>query len=81
VQKCGRSQSRIFAVVTWFFFGWNKTKLALRNKLDKVVIVGGSNNTGVWEPSPQPPETNGDSGAEPPTLKPILEYFLKKYAF
>jgi len=36
-----------------------------RNKLDKVVIVGGSNNAGVWRRSPQSPEANGGSWAEP----------------
>jgi len=31
------------------------------NELDKVVIVGGSNNARVWGRSPQPPKTNGGS--------------------
>jgi len=54
---------------------------ATRNELDKVVIVGGSNNAGVWRLSPQPPEVNGVLEAEPPTLRQFFTVFSKKYAF
>jgi len=81
VQKCERSKGRIFAVYTWFFFERNKMHLALETKLDKIVIVGGSNNPGVWRRSSQPPEANGGSGAKSPTLRRFLVFFPKKYAF
>jgi len=51
MKKCGRSKGRIFAVVTYFFFERNKMQFPLENKLDKVVI-GKSNNAGVWGRSP-----------------------------
>jgi len=38
-------------------------QFSARNELDKAVIVGGSNNAGVWEQSLQPPEANRGSGA------------------
>jgi len=47
-----------------------------RNELDKVVIVGGSNNSGVWGRSPQPLDANGGSGADPLTLRRFLEFFF-----
>jgi len=52
-----------------------------KNKLDKVVIIGGSNNVGFWGRISQPPEVNGGSGAESPTLRRFLQFFHKKYAF
>jgi len=55
--------------------------LNARKKLDKAVIVGESNDEGVWGRSPHPPETNVGLGAEPPTLKRFLQYFFKNYAF
>jgi len=42
-----------------FFFERNKKAFSTRNKLDRVVIVGGSNNAGGWGRRPLPPETNG----------------------
>jgi len=52
-----------------------------RHELDKVVIVGESNNAGVWGWNLRPPEANRDSGANPPTLKRLLQHFSKKNAF
>jgi len=40
--------------------------LNARSELDKVVIVGGSYNAGVWRQSPQPPEANGGSNGQLP---------------
>jgi len=34
--------------VILFFFEGNKTQNSTRNELDKLVIVGGSNNAGAW---------------------------------
>jgi len=53
-KSCGRSKSRTFTA---------------RNELNRLAIVGGSNNVGVWGQSPQLPEANGDSGAVLPTLR------------
>jgi len=46
----------------------------------KATAVGKSNNARVWGRSPQPPEANGGSGADPSTLQRILQ-LLQKYAF
>jgi len=48
---------------------------------DQAILVGGNNNTGVWGQSPQLPEANGGSGAEPPTLRRFYSFLYKKYAF
>jgi len=77
VQKCERSKGRAFAVVTWFFFERNKMHLALETNSIRVVIAGGNNNAGGWGRSPQPPEANGGSEAESPTLKRFLQFFPK----
>jgi len=45
--------------------------------VNQAILVGGSNNTGVWGRSPQPLKANRGSGAELPTLR----RFYKKYAF
>jgi len=37
-----------------------------------------SKNLGVWGRSPQPPEANGDLGAEPPTLWRFFLFFFAK---
>jgi len=47
-------------------------------ELYKAVIAGGSNNSGIWGRSPQPPEANGGSGAE---LRRFLQFLSQKYAF
>jgi len=73
VQKFWRSKySSILRVI-------NRTSRA-RNEVDKVLMVGGSNNAGHWRRSSQPPEANGGSGAEPPTQRQCFTFF-KKYAF
>jgi len=43
---------------------------------DKSISVSGSNNAGVWGRSPQTPEANGDSEAEPPGASAILQTFF-----
>jgi len=50
----------------FFFFEGNKPHSRARkphsrarNEVDKVVIVGGSNNEGVWGQSSKPAEVNG----------------------
>jgi len=51
-------------------------------KLRCVEILCTENNKGVWGQSPQPPEANGSSGAEPLTLRRFYScFFFKKYAF
>jgi len=50
--------------------------LHLEMNFDKAVIVGRSYNAGFWRRSPQPPEANGGSAAEPPTQS--LQFFFKK---
>jgi len=45
VQKYGRSKS---TAAILFFFEGNKNVYSIKNEFDKVVIAGGSNNTGVW---------------------------------
>jgi len=55
--------------------------LALETNIDKVVIVSGSYNVGVWGRSLQPPEANWGSGAELPSLRRFLLFFSQKYAF
>jgi len=45
-----------------------------------VVIAGGSNNAGVGA-SPQLPEANGGSEAEPPTLRRFLQFFPQNMRF
>jgi len=52
--------------------------ISTKNKLDKLVIACGSNNAGAWGRSPQPPEANGGSRAEPPMLRRFLHFFSKK---
>jgi len=49
----------------FFFFEGAISVLCVRMEPYKVVIAGGSNNAGVWVLSPQPPEANGGSGADP----------------
>jgi len=61
-----------------FFFEGNKPHLVREMNFDKVAIVGGSNNAGVWGRSPQPPEANRGSGTEPLTLKRFFTSFSKK---
>jgi len=79
VQTCGRSKKRTFTVVFLFLFQDNKAHLALEINFDKLVIVGESNNAGIWGWSPQPPEVNGGSGAESPMLRRFLTIFSKKW--
>jgi len=60
--KC-ESKSRAFIVVILFFFEGNKMHLAvvkksIRNELERLAIVGRSNNVEVWGQSPLLPETN-----------------------
>jgi len=50
----------------------------VRNEFDKVVMIGGSYNTGVWGRIPHPPEENGASRAEDPTLRRFLQFFFPK---
>jgi len=45
-----------------------------KQKLDKAVIVGESNDGGLGA---EPPEANGGLGAPPPTLRRFLQYFSK----
>jgi len=40
------------------FYGY-LSAFGAKHELDKVVIVGGSNNAGVWARIPQPPGANG----------------------
>jgi len=49
----------------------------------KTTAVGESNDAGVWGRSPQPPEVNKGSGAEPPTLRlrRFYSFSFQKYAF
>jgi len=61
---CERSKSRTFAVVILSFFEGNKTLFSAKNELDKVVIVGRSNNAEAWRQSFQPLKENGGLGAE-----------------
>jgi len=80
--KCGRIKNRTFTVVILFFFEGNKTYLALEMNFDNVVIVGGSNNAGVLERSPQPPEANGGFEQDPPMLRRYFTvFYFQKYAF
>jgi len=37
--------------------------------------------SGVWGRRSQPPEANGGSGAEPPTLRRFYSLFSQKYAY
>jgi len=41
----------------------------------KATAVGESNNAGVW--GSEPPDANGGSWAEPPTLRRFYSYFFK----
>jgi len=43
-ESCGRSKSRTFTVVILLFFEGNKTHFSVKNKLDRLAIVGKSNN-------------------------------------
>jgi len=67
-----RSKSRIFTVVTLFFSKVIKP-FSARNELDEIVIVGESNNAGVWESN-----FWRDSGAEPQTLRQLFYFFFPK---
>jgi len=51
-----------------------------KNAFDKVVTVSLSNNARVWGLSPQLPEANGGSEADPPTPG-YFNSFFQKYAF
>jgi len=62
----------------FFFLQGNEPHLVLEMNFDKVVIVGESNNAGVWGRSPQQPEANGGSEADPPTLRRFFTSFYKK---
>jgi len=42
-----------------FFFEGNNPYLVVEMNFDKVIIVGRSNNAGIWGRSPQLPEANG----------------------
>jgi len=53
----------------------------LKMHLDKAVTAGGSNNAGVWGRSLKPPEANGSSEAEPPTLRRFFSFFPKIECF
>jgi len=66
-------------VVILFFFDSNKNAFADRNGLDKVVILGGSNNVGVSEPS----ATGGKIGfwGETKRCDDFLVFFFQKYTF
>jgi len=76
-----KKAAKISKMQNLFFFEGNKPNLVSEMNFDKVVIVGESNNAGVWRRSPQPPEDNGGSGAKPSTLKRFFTSFFKEYAF
>jgi len=81
VKNSFKSVERANQNIHWSYFvffikGMNRI-LTLENELDKVVIVGRSNNAGVWGRNPQPPEANGGSGAEPSMLRRFLQFFQK----
>jgi len=64
-KSCGRSKT--FTVVILFLFEGESNAFSSRNKLDRLAIVSRSSYVGVWGRSPQLPEENGISGAEPPS--------------
>jgi len=75
--KVERSKSRAFTVVILFFFYSNKNAISDRIELDKVVIVNGSNNAGVSEPS----AAGGKRGFGGRILRHCGDFFFQKYAF
>jgi len=64
MQKCESCKIRTCTGVVLSFLEGNETHLTAKNDLDKVVIVGESNDAGVWRRSPQPPEAKGGLEAE-----------------
>jgi len=67
VQNCRRSKNRTFTVVILFFFEGGINAFSARNELNKVIMVDGSSNAGVW--GLHPPEVTGGSEAKLPMLK------------
>jgi len=59
------------------FLESNETHLTAKNDLNKVAIVGESNDAGDWGRR----RVDGGSGVESPTMRRFLQYFSKKYAF
>jgi len=57
----------------------NKLRSMLETHSTKTTAVGESNNAEVLGRSPQPPEVNGGSRAEPPTL--FTAYLFKNTHF
>jgi len=63
----------------YFALECNKTHFySRRNEFDKVVIVRGSDNAGVWGWIPQPLKANRGSEAEHSTLRRFLQFFFQK---
>jgi len=78
VRNEGQKQNIIATGISKFFlFLLDSNDVSLQTPSSKVTVTDDEgNNSGVWRPSPQPPEANRGLGAEPSTLW-RLRFFKK----
>jgi len=68
-----REKQNIIDIFKFFSFLFDSNDVSATNAFEKITVTSdGSNNSGVWGRSPQPPEANGDLGAEAPTQNVLL---------
>jgi len=75
-----RKKQNIITISKFFLFLFDSNDVNATSFLSKITVTGdGSNNSGVWGRSPQPPEANGGLGAEPQRCSDF-PVFSKKYS-
>jgi len=73
-----REKQNTIAISKFFLFLFDSNVVSATNAFENITVTGdGSNNSGVWEQSPQPQEANGGLGAEPLTLQRFSSFFQK----
>jgi len=71
-------KQNVVDISKFVLFLFDSNDVSTTNVFKKITVTGdGSNNSRVWGRSPQPPETNGGLGAEPPTLRRFFSFFKK----
>jgi len=75
-------KQNIIAISMFFLFLLNSYGISAANALEKITVTGdGSNNSGVWVRSLQPPEANGVWGRSPQRWGDFPVFIKKNNAF
>jgi len=78
-QRNDVQQQNIVAICKLFSFLFDSNDVSTTIAFEKISVTGdGSNNSGIWGQSHQPPEANEGLGAEPYTPRRFFQIFFQK---